>query len=144
MAVDPDFELVLRKRRHELAYARYVIGYGSVIGLLVLLISVGAAWAEGRPIDLDHSIDMVFAGLLALAAGCCLAGRKIMLRWLRMDARSPEPTNPQAKSLTGQLRLLSWAGIIMTSVGFALLLLYALSVGCDHPEWTAWLPRRRH
>ena len=26
---------------------------------------------------------------------------------------------------------------------FALLLLFALSIGCDRPEWTAWLPSRR-
>jgi hypothetical protein len=32
----------------------------------------------------------------------------------------------------------------MTSVGFALLLLFALSIGCDRPEWTAWLPGLRH
>jgi hypothetical protein len=143
MAEDIAYEMVLRRRQRTLAYARYLIGYGLITSLLVVLVAVGLAWADGRPIDLNRSADIAVAGLIALGAGCCLAGRKIMLRWLKIDARSPEPTHPRAKSLTSQLRILSWAGVIMTSAGFALLLLFAFSIGCDRPEWTAWLPSRR-
>jgi len=119
MPEDVAYEMVLRRRRHELAYARYLLRSGAITSLLVLLTSVGVTWTEGRPIDRDRSID------LAAAA-------------------SAEPANPRAKSTASQLQLLAWAGVIMTSVGFALLLLFALSIGCDRPEWTAWLPGLRH
>jgi hypothetical protein len=143
MAEDIAYEMVLRRRRRKLAYARYLIGYGSITSLLVVLVAVGVSWAEGRPIDLNRFADIAVAGLIALGAGSCLAGRKIMRRWLKIDALPPEPTHPRAKPLTTQLRLLSWAGVIMMSAGFALLLLFALSIGCDRPEWTVWLPSRR-
>ena len=144
MPEDVAYEMVLRRRRHELAYARYLLRSGAITSLLVLLTSVGVTWTEGRPIDRDRSIDLAAAAIIALGAGCSLAGRKIMRRLLRKAAASAEPANPRAKSTASQLQLLAWAGVIMTSVGFALLLLFALSIGWDRPEWTAWLPGLRH
>lgn len=142
MPEDETHERIVRDQRHKYAYGRFILWHGLLTALLVLLISAGLARAEGRPIG-DDRTRVVVVSLLATGAGCCLGGLRIMLRSLRRDAGEPVPADPTAQALVRQFRLLRWAGVLQTSLGFALLLLFALSIGCERPGWVAWWPGRR-
>jgi hypothetical protein len=108
--------------------------------LLAGLFVAGVSLAESRPFTADRYIDFLATAVLAGGAGLPLTLGCILFTALRAPIEPDEALEPEARSRRRQYRVVYWFGVVMLSLGAALLLLFAVSIGTGHGEWVSWFP----
>ena len=143
MSHDPVLKAVLNKRRRENAAAWYCLRHAFPMALLTITFVLVFSRVQGHPVGTDQLADLFVTAIAAAAAGACLAGARLAVKPIRRDFKEEPTTNPGLMTARRQLRFFNWSLLIISAVGFAYLLLIAVSLGCRRPDWITWMPSRR-